>query len=131
MLVDKKDYMDRERMIVMELSEIQQQQKEFIISRKWERFHATQVFSHLIEELGEVVKFFLYKEDYKIKGAGHAGYKENVSREFAQAFNLFLQLAIAADVNLEDAWLKEYDTNLKRFDAELWVKLAKEKSKSE
>ena len=108
----------------MDLSKIQEIQKQFILERKWERFNATQVFSHMIEELGEIVSYFLYEEKYKVKGAGHDGPEENMAMEFAQAFNLFLQLAIHAGVDLENAWLEELDRNKNRFDPEIWKKLA-------
>ncbi len=109
----------------MELKEIQKIQEEFVKSRKWDRFNATQVFSHLIEELGEVVKFFLYAEGYKVKGAGHTGIEEdNIASEFGQAFNLFLQLAIAANIDLEDAWKQEHEKMKTRFSKEQWEKLA-------
>ncbi len=109
----------------MDLRDIQKKQKEFIISRRWDRFSATQVFSHLIEELGEVVKFFLYEEGYKVKGAGHQGMDKNsVDSEFAQAFNLFLQLAIKAEVDLEAAWKKEIERMEKRFPEKIWKDLA-------
>ena len=97
----------------MELREIQKLQKNFIYKRKWERFNATQVFSHLIEELGELIQHFLYQEQYKVEGVGHKRMNTNLSQEFAQAFNLFLQLAIAGDVDLEEAWKQEYETNQK------------------
>ncbi len=108
----------------MDLQEIQKIQEEFVRSRKWDRFKATQVFSHLIEELGEVVKHFLYEEGYKIKGAGHDGATTEISQEFAQAFNLFLQLAIIAGVNLEEAWKKEHQRMEKRFSEQTWKRLA-------
>ena len=108
------------------LREIQQSQKEFILSRKWERFSGTQVFSHLIEELGEIIKHFLYDEKYKVKGAGHEGKTEGLQEEFAQAFNLFLQLAIKANVDLEHAWLMEYERNKSRFPKEIWEQLAED-----
>ncbi|RMG28067.1 MAG: hypothetical protein D6732_19330 [Methanobacteriota archaeon] len=109
----------------MDLREIQKKQKEFILSRRWDRFSATQVFSHLIEELGEVVKFFLYEEGYKVKGAGHEGInRENMGSEFAQAFNLFLQLAIAANIDLEEVWKKEMKKMEQRFSEQVWKDLA-------
>lgn len=109
----------------MHLTDIQERQKKFVESRRWDRFSPTQVFSHLVEELGEVVRFFLYKEGYKVKGAGHEGVKESdIGREFAQAFNLFLQLAIAADVDLENEWLKEIERMEDRFSEKVWKDLA-------
>jgi len=112
----------------MDLKEIQAHQNEFILARKWTRFSATQIFSHLIEELGEIVSYFLYEEKYKVKGAGHRGTEDKLDQEFAQAFNLFLQLAIHANVDLEKAWLKERNLMTKRFNIDLWEKLADDES---
>jgi len=108
----------------MELTEIQKIQKKFIEDRKWERFPPTQVFVHLIEELGEVGSHLLYDVGYKVKGLGHEGEDSPVSQELAQVFNLFLQLCIHLDVDLQSAWQEEYQRNLKRFDSEAWQKLA-------
>ena len=111
----------------MELSEIQKVQKKFIEDRRWERFSLTEVFTHIIEELGEVGSHLLYRSGYKVKGAGHEGEKDLVGTELAQVFNLFLQLCIGLDVDLETAWNEEYQRNLKRFDPEIWRKLAEHK----
>ena len=114
------------------LSKIQKLQKEFILSRKWERFSPTEVFAHLIEELGEVSSYFLYDSGYKIAGAGHKSItKENLATEFAQAFNLFLQLAIHAGVDLENAWFQEYEKNKTRFSKEEWEDIAKKAQNKE
>ncbi len=108
----------------MDLHTIQKKQEEFIRERKWENFNATQVFSHLIEELGEVVRHFLYEEKYKIKGAGHQGVdRDNLSTEIAQSFSLFLQLCIHANVDLEEAWKSEFQKMVTRFNPELWRSL--------
>jgi NTP pyrophosphatase (non-canonical NTP hydrolase) len=110
----------------MDLKEIQIKQQKFIEERKWQRFSSTEVFVHLIEELGEVGSHLLYASKYKVKGAGHAGNEDQVSQELAQAFNLFLQICIHLDVDLEDAWEQEYQRNLERFDPVIWQKLAKD-----
>jgi NTP pyrophosphatase (non-canonical NTP hydrolase) len=99
----------------MDLGEIQQKQRELILERKWERFNATQVFSHLIEELGEIVSHFLYKEEYKVKGIGHQGNNTDLEEEFGQSFNLFLQLAYLAKVDLSKAWIREHERMKTRF----------------
>ena len=108
----------------MDLSKIQDKQKQFILSRKWERFSSSQVFSHLIEELGEIASHFLYEERYKVKGAGHHGNESSLDQEFAQAFNLFLQIAIKEGVDLEKAWIDENKRNENRFSKEKWLDLA-------
>ncbi|MCE7737159.1 MAG: hypothetical protein GPJ54_19890 [Candidatus Heimdallarchaeota archaeon] len=109
----------------MDLGEIQLKQQKMILERKWERFNATQVFSHLIEELGEIVSHFLYEENYKVKGIGHQGNDTNLEEEFGQAFNLFLQLAFLAKVDLSSAWITEYEKMKTRFPKDEWQKLAK------
>ncbi|MHA2032726.1 MAG: hypothetical protein ACW99A_09935 [Candidatus Kariarchaeaceae archaeon] len=108
----------------MDLHDIQAKQQELIIERRWDRFQATQVFSHLIEELGEIVSYFLYKEEYKVKGIGHDGNNSNLEEEFGQAFNLFLQLAFLAKVDLSKAWEREHERIKTRFPKEEWQKLA-------
>lgn len=113
-------------LISMDLSKLQEKQKQFILARKWERFPSSQIFSHLIEELGEIASHFLYDEQYKIKGAGHQGKDSSIEQEFAQAFNLFLQLAIKEDVDLETAWIEENKRNETRFSKEKWTELAEE-----
>lgn len=110
----------------MDLKKIQKIQEEFIRSLKWERFNASQVFVHLVEEIGEIGKYILYEERYKVKGAGHEGTEENVGQEFAQAFNLFLQLAIHFKIDLDSVWQMEYEINQTRFDKEKWLALAEE-----
>ena len=112
----------------MDLSDIQEKQKQFILARKWERFPSSQVFVHLIEELGEIASHFLYDERYKVKGAGHMGKEGDIGQEFAQAFNLFLQLTIKEGVDLEKAWIDENKRNEKRFSRDKWLQLAKEDS---
>jgi NTP pyrophosphatase (non-canonical NTP hydrolase) len=113
-------------LIIMDLSKIQEKQKQFILARKWERFPSSQIFSHLIEELGEIASHFLYDERYKVKGAGHHGNSSQIDQEFAQAFNLFLQLAIKEGVDLETAWIMENVRNETRFSKEKWLDLAEE-----
>ena len=74
---------------MVELSEIQKRQKDFILSRKWERFEPSLVFMHLIEELSEIGSHFLYQAGYKVEGLGHKPVegKGKLEEEFAQAFN--------------------------------------------
>ncbi len=104
----------------MYLSEIQQQFKEFIEKRGWLTFNKTQVFTHLIEELGEIGSHLLYQEKYKIKGIGHEGTDSSLEREFAQVFNLLMQLAIMENIDLENAWKKEFEIMKKRFPEDKW-----------
>jgi NTP pyrophosphatase (non-canonical NTP hydrolase) len=112
--------------ITVELSEIQKKQREFILERRWNTFPASQVFAHLLEELGEIASYLLYAEGYKKEGLGHKrADPENLPREFAQAFNLFLQLAIHFDINLEQAWKAEIARMETRFKAIDWQKYLK------
>ncbi|OLS28643.1 MAG: hypothetical protein HeimC2_05300 [Candidatus Heimdallarchaeota archaeon LC_2] len=111
----------------MDLKQIQEIQVKTILDRKWDRFNATQVFSHLIEELGEIVSHFLYEEKYKVTGIGHKENKTNLNEEFGQAFNLFLQLAYLANVDLESAWREENEKMDTRFPKEEWQNLAESK----
>ena len=107
----------------MELVEIQKRQREFIVERRWDSFRPSQIFTHLIEELGEIASHLLFEEGYKKEDLGHERVKrENLKREFAQAFNLFLQLAIHFEIDLEQAWLEEIARMETRFNAKGWQK---------
>jgi NTP pyrophosphatase (non-canonical NTP hydrolase) len=105
----------------MDLIEIQRTFERFLKERLWDRFSASQIFTHLIEELGEISRYISISENYKLIGLGHDAPKEdNLSREFAQAFNLFLQLAIHFDIDLESSFLSELEHMKERFPADSW-----------
>ncbi|MHA2169032.1 MAG: hypothetical protein ACXAB7_03875 [Candidatus Kariarchaeaceae archaeon] len=110
---------------------IQQVQEKFIRERKWDRFASSQVFTHLIEELGEIASYLLYKEEYKVAGAGHKINEKDLQIEFGQAFSLFMQLAILADVDLETAWEDEMKQMEDRFSTVIWRELADRKSEDQ
>jgi len=81
--------------VKLELSEIQKKQREFILERRWDTFPASQVFTHLIEKLGEIGSYLLFDECYKKEGLGHKRDEQaNLKREFAQVLNLILHIAI-------------------------------------
>ncbi len=110
-------------MNILELSEIQKKQREFILKRRWDTFPASQVFTHLIEEFGEIGRHILFEEGYKKAGLGHKqAERGNLKREFAQVFTLFLQLVTYFDIDLEQAWKEEIARMETRFDAESWKK---------
>jgi NTP pyrophosphatase (non-canonical NTP hydrolase) len=78
----------------LDLSKIQEMLGKFEQERGWDRFPASQVFAHLVEELGEVARHITVEEGYKVVGLGHeAPKKEDLSREFAQVISLLFQLA--------------------------------------
>jgi NTP pyrophosphatase (non-canonical NTP hydrolase) len=105
----------------MHLREIQNKLDNFDKERGWDKFPASLVFAHLIEELGEISRHITVKEGYKVIGLGHeAPKKDDLSREFAQAFNLFTQIAISFGVDLESAVLSELEIMEERFSAEEW-----------
>jgi len=105
----------------MHLREIQEKLDKFEKDRGWDKFPASLVFAHLIEELGEISRHITVKEGYKVIGLGHeAPKKEELSREFAQAFNLFTQIANTFDVDLESSILSELEIMEDRFSAEDW-----------
>ena len=105
----------------MQLREIQQKLDKFEKDRGWNKFPASLVFAHLIEELGEISRHITVKEGYKVIGLGHeAPEKGELAREFAQAFNLFIQIANTFDVDLETAVLSELEIMEDRFSAEDW-----------
>lgn len=107
----------------MRIREAQQRILGFEEERCWSRFRESQIFTHLIEEISEIGRHILVREKYKVPGLGHeipGG--EDVSREFAQAFTLFLQLANRFNVDLEDAFRKELEMMEERFPSEKWRK---------
>ena len=78
----------------MNLKDIQNMLREFEEARGWEKFPPSQVFTHLIEELGEISRHITVEEGYKAIDLGHNPPKrDELTREFAQVFSLFVQLA--------------------------------------
>ena len=104
----------------MRIREAQQRILRFEEERGWSRFSESQIFTHLIEELSEIGRYILVKEGYKVPGLGHELPVGEVSREFAQAFTLFLQLTNRFNVDLEDAFERELEIMEKRFPSEKW-----------
>jgi len=111
----------------MRISEAQRRMLGFEQERGWDRFSESQIFTHLIEELSEIGRHILVREGYKVPGLGHQQPGDEVWREFAQAFSLFLQLANRFGVDLEEAFRKEFERMEVRFDAEKWRKHFMEK----
>ncbi len=98
------------------LEELKSELREFLEERDWLRFSPNEVFIHLIEELGEISKHLLFLSEYKTESMGHKKPDDSqMPREFAQVFNLFLQLCIILDINIEEAWKKEFEIMKKRF----------------
>ena len=113
----------------MRIREAQRRILKFEEERCWNRFKESQIFTHLIEELSEIGRHILVRERYKVPGLGHELPGEDVSREFAQAFTLFLQLTNRFDVDLEDAFKRELEIMEKRFPSEKWRRYFEEESK--
>jgi NTP pyrophosphatase (non-canonical NTP hydrolase) len=112
----------------MDLRRLQQIKAAFEKERGWNKFPASQVFGHLIEELGEISRYISYEEGYKIPGIGHEAPKKNeLEREFAQSFSLFIQLANHFEVDLEAAVLAELEIMKDRFPAAEWAELMKDR----
>jgi len=104
----------------MDLKKIQEKIDKFDKERGWEKFPASLVLSHLIEELGEISRYIQFEEGYKKKGIGHEYNVKNLKREFAQVFALFVQLALHYGIDLEDAILEELEIMEKRFPKKEW-----------
>jgi len=104
----------------LRIREAQRRILRFEEERGWSRFSESQIFTHLIEELSEIGRHILVKEGYKVPGLGHELPVGEVSREFAQAFTLFLQLTNRFNVDLEDAFERELEIMEKRFPPEKW-----------
>ena len=107
----------------MHLREIQEKLDKFDKARGWDKFPASLVFAHLIEELGEISRHITVDEGYKVIGVGHeAPNKDELHREFAQVFNLFTQIANHYNIDLESSVLSELEIMESRFPAEKWNK---------
>jgi len=106
----------------MDLKKIQEKIDRFDKERGWEKFPASLVFSHIIEELGEISRYIQFEEGYKKKGIGHEYNVKDLKREFAQVFALFTQLALHYGIDLEDAVREELEIMEKRFSKEEWKK---------
>ena len=108
----------------MDLREIQKKDKLFCEERGWDKFSPSLVLIHLYEELSEVGEYILYKDGYKKAGMGNDKNEdyENLKREFGQILSLLMQLANSFDVDLESAFLSEFEIMKKRFGKEEWKK---------
>jgi NTP pyrophosphatase (non-canonical NTP hydrolase) len=105
----------------MDLKDIQNLLRQFEEARRWEKFPASQVFAHLIEELGEISRHITTEEGYKVGGLGHELPKnEELSREFAQVFSLFIQLANHFNIDIESSVLSEIERMKERFPIDQW-----------
>lgn len=105
----------------MDLKDIQNLLRKFEEARGWDKFPASQVFTHLIEELGEVSRHITIDEGYKVIGLGHEpSEKSDLSREFAQVFSLFMQLANHFKVDIESCVLSELEYMKERFPEDQW-----------
>ncbi len=105
----------------MNLNKIQRVKLEFDKKMKWNKFHASNVLVHLLEELGEIGRYINFEEGYKKKGSGNNPNinKSELKREFAQVLTLLLQLANHYQIDLEKAFEAELKITKKRFKKEL------------
>src|SRR3989338_7479886 len=100
----------------MNLKEMQKTKKEFEKKRRWDRHRASNVFVHLVEEIGEIGRHINYEEGYKEKGKNSPDIsRKELEREFAQTLMLLLQLANHYDIDLEKAFASELKIMEKRF----------------
>lgn len=112
----------------MNLKELQKIKAEFEEERGWNRFSPSLVFAHLIEELGEISRHITVEEGYKAPDLGHATPdRSELSREFAQVFSLFVQLANHFHIDLEDSILAELEIMRERFPAKEWSKYMRDR----
>lgn len=112
----------------MDLNAIQKLASEFEKERGWDKFNPSLVFTHLIEELGEISRHITFQEGYKVIGLGHeAPSRPELAREFAQVFALFIQLANFFGVDLENSFLAELALMKDRFPADKWSKHMKDR----
>ena len=102
----------------MEIEDLQEEFKLFLEEQKWLEFTPSEVFTHLIEELGELAKHILFRTGYKTESIGHRKTpSEELKKEFGDIFSLFLHLCILFDINLEEIWADYFPSLKKRFDA--------------
>ncbi|MHA1960943.1 MAG: MazG nucleotide pyrophosphohydrolase domain-containing protein [Candidatus Thorarchaeota archaeon] len=105
----------------MDLRQIQDMTRDFEEARGWDKFPASQVFAHLIEELGEISRHITVEEGYKVIGLGHESPDDStLSREFAQVFSLLVQLANHYKIDLEQSVLSELERMESRFPEKEW-----------
>ncbi len=99
------------------LNEIQKIKLEFDEKIKWDKFPASNVLVHLLEELGEIGRYINFEEGYKKENSGNNPNinKDELKREFAQVFTLFLQLANHYKIDLGEAFKAELEITKKRF----------------
>lgn len=106
----------------MNLRDIQNALKQFHKERGWDKFAASLVMTHLLEELGELSDYILVEEGYKAPGLGHDEPERNeIGREFAQILSLFVQLANHFEVDLEKSFSAELEIMRERFPADVWT----------
>ncbi|TFG14784.1 hypothetical protein EU537_02260 [Candidatus Thorarchaeota archaeon] len=106
----------------MDLAEIQTIKADFEESRGWNKFPASLVFAHLVEELGEISRHITFEEGYKASNLGHKEpNRDELKREFAQVFSLFIQLANHYEINLEESVLEELEIMKHRFPEDEWT----------
>ena len=107
---------------LLDLKELQKKDKIFCEERGWDKFPPSLVLIHLYEELSEVGEYIIYKDGYKKSGMGNdrnADY-ENLKREFGQILSLLMQLANSFGIDLESAFLSEFEIMQKRFGKREW-----------
>jgi len=108
----------------LDLRELQKKDRIFCEERGLEKFSSSLVLIHIYEELSEVGEYILYKDGYKKGGMGNdkgTDY-ENLKREFGQILSLLMQLANSFDIDLESAFLSEFEIMEKRFGKDEWKK---------
>ena len=93
----------------MDLKKIQATRNSFEKERNWDKSLASNVFVHLIEELGEIGRYINFEEKYKDEKLGNSPNinRRELKREFAQAMMLFIQLANHYEIDLDEAIEKE------------------------
>jgi len=112
----------------MDLSTIQKLASDFEKERGWDKFNASLVFTHLIEELGEISRHITVHEGYKVIGLGHeAPSRPELAREFAQVMALLIQLANFFEIDLEKSLLAELELMKSRFPADKWSEHMKDR----
>lgn len=101
----------------MDLTKIQRNKFNFDRQRLWHKNRASNIFTHLIEELGEIGRHINFEEKYKDVKTGNSPNinKKELKREFSQVLLLLMQLANHYQIDLEKSVFEEFEIMEKRF----------------
>lgn len=95
------------------LPHFQQYIKELCAEKGWDKNNHLQIFLLFTEEVGELAKA-IRKHDNLFDETEKSNQKYDLEEEFADVFNYLLDLANYFNIDLETAFRKKNEVNLKR-----------------